>query len=541
MRSAPSRFCLALIVGLCGLLMKANADNRTTQYAVVPSSWITHDTSEDGKTAYVFPSLYGSYQAKDLEFTLPNFFRANNRFRTPDTPFRWSSWSGEDVVLTVSRIGAQSDVGISAKASSISAIRRLGWEQFQHLQKAFRHWLCRRSVSWFFDDCESKFTNLQGNLTKIWREHFLADAQFIQFADAYLNTAKPREILYDGSSGVFIHDATRMFATRVVPGQTLVVTWGNGNFYPPRAGLQGYSRITSGGQTELRVVADEGMRLYPAYACEMAAGPQNQETNANDGLLPFPPRWVSLFSREFLPVYNIFDLHNTTLLHNSPLDPPACPDGINRTPPAAPRYFFLLTPANYLKADAGTATADIARFENEARFVFLPNPSNADDRDDINMLARQFLLIGCDSPDLSTLNREWSHILEAAFAALPNASLGGPISDQACGGYVNGLFAGKSFVESRNHFSINGHPVEPEANPETLGEVLAKPPLAAHLNRVHPPDAHPLVEVVRLPDREPASGTMRIRFYTTMKQVLDQAYVLEGDEIHADSISEDLR
>jgi hypothetical protein len=543
MRSRMRRFCKSFRATSCCLFMLVAISARATQYDVVPPGWITQDSADDGSTAYVFPSLYGSSSAPDLHFTLAQFFLPSNRFPTTPAMFRWSSHSGQHIELSVARGGTQDDVTIAAQSSSTTAIRRLDWEQFHHLQTAFRRWLCRRSVPWIFSECDARFTNLARDLSAIWRDNILASATFRHFSDSYLNITKPRELMYSGSGNVFEKDETRMFATRVVSGQALVVTWGGSSFHPARPGLQGYSRYVSGGVTETRVTADRGLRLFPAGSCELAADSQKDGADPREGPLPIPPTWAPLLSgptMEFLPIYNLFDLHNTSLLHDRPLDPPACPDGIAVVPPKSPPYLYLLSPAKYRKADVGPGTEGVARFENEARMAFTPNPGNADDRDDINMLARQFLLVGCDSTDPRILEQEWNHILEVAFRSLPNPVPDFPTSNPRCGGYVNGLFVGRSFVEVRNHFSIAGYPVALDApNLATFAQVFVEH-LSAHLDRNRPPGAPPLAEVTRSTAPEPGAQEMQLRFYTTMKRVLDQAYVLEGDDIHAESISEDL-
>jgi hypothetical protein len=143
---------------------------------------------------------------------------------------------------------------------------------------------------------------------------------------------------------------------------------------------------------------------------------------------------------------------------------------------------------------------------------------------------------------LANLNAEWDHLLEKAFAAYDPAS-GSPVSARACGPYASGVFADKSFVELRHHFSINGYPTNTGAlNLQTIGQAIA-PFFAATLDRIAPQGARPLAVIVRSADigYGLSPGVMRIRFYTTMGQVLDQANIFEGDEIHVGPISEDLR
>jgi len=51
-----------------------------------------------------------------------------------------------------------------------------------------------------------------------------------------------------------------------------------------------YSRITVGGQTELQVDDDNGMRLFPAGSCKMA-GRAKKMRLVQKRLLPFPKEW----------------------------------------------------------------------------------------------------------------------------------------------------------------------------------------------------------------------------------------------------------
>lgn len=181
--------------------------------------------------------------------------------------------------------------------------------------------------------------------------------------------------------------------------------------------------------------------------------------------------------------------------------------------------------------------AAIAQFENEARpgFHGAISPS-----DQVNLLARQFVIMGCDST--TEVNQEWSRFLEAAYAALAGSSE--PATTTNCSGYVHGVFSGKSFVEIRNHFSVNGHPFEEGALPsESIGNAVDAT-MGAHRNLEGRPGLGPVVELRRtLPavKRSLRTRSIQIRFHTTMTGVLDHAGLLEGDEIYGGSISEILR
>ena len=170
---------LLVIAAVTSHPLQAQNASPETQHDVVPPSWITYDghsgvgsESDDSWAAYIFPSLHGSGSADAITFSLLNFFLPSNRFRGPTRSFHWSvnSGKGEDIELVVSRRGKEAVVNISINALSMTKIRELDWVQFQHLQRAFQHWLCKHSGSWLFGDCQSRFTNLQDDLLKIWRK-----------------------------------------------------------------------------------------------------------------------------------------------------------------------------------------------------------------------------------------------------------------------------------------------------------------------------------------------------------------------------------
>jgi len=559
-------FWLILIGNISPQCLHAQDVVQPPRYDVVPPSWIAHSAQpdQDRSAAYVFPSVVGSFSVPRVDFSLPDFFRTENRFHA-GKPFSWKADRAGSVTITVTRSRREARVDIGVSEDSMAVIRRFDWEHFQELQEKFRGWLCRHSRSWLFGDCESQFQHLDQDLTTIWKDHVLADATFKSFAKTYLNTAVPQPIAYAGNWKTLGEKTSPMFATRIVPGQTLAISWGNDNLYPAADGIRAsYSRITVGGQTELQVVDDNGMRLFPAGSCKMAGQSQKDEASPKDGLLPFPKEWAAVLTQTFIPIYNLFDLHNSRLLAVGKVKEPegkeasgdkkaseadalpACFDN-TRT---APRYLFLLVPRTYLKPDSPTpASAAITRFENEAR---LRPPVAA--RDEISMLERQFFIVGCGVSDQETpddawknLADEWNHLLEQTFAVtptLPHDPPDPPVTSSPCGSFISGLFAGKSFVELRHHFSINGRPLQSGAlNLETVGQALSGS-FAAHLNRIRAPEAAPLLEILRsFAGRSNGSlaPVVRIRFYTSMSQVLDQAHVFEGDEIYVGSISEDLR
>lgn len=532
----------AIFIATCSPSTTSRGRHGQAHFDVVPVSWLDGDgkiIAEERVLAYVFPSLYAEDSAGPLHFSLVALFAPKNHFRGKKE-FHWSVRSETPITITFQRKGQDADVEIEDK--SATEIRRLDWEQFQSLQSSFRSWLCDKSTGWNpFRDCRPLFNDLHSALLQMWTQHILREATFNSFSSRYLNTTTPDLISYHGHNQAIIKAGTYMAVTRVVGGESLAITWGATNFYPAKPPQLGYSRITSGATTDVRVIRNNGLRLFPVGTCEMAGDSEKPDNGTFEGLLPFPPQWASLFATEFLPIYSLFDLHNSALLHvaKAPPSPAGCPDNARKAPP----YLFLLAPMQYRKADVGLEK-DVARFESEARPEYVKSPTPAQSREDVNMLARQFILVGCDSLDLNTVNTEWDHLLEVAFKNLPNTPQEPATVPAPCGGYVNGVFAAKSFVELRHHYSINGQLLETGAlNLQSLRDVIGGP-FAAHLDRTSARDKGPLLEVMRSLDGGKTgqpTGVLRLRFYTTMSSVLDQAYIFEGDEIHVSRISEDLR
>jgi hypothetical protein len=528
----------------------AGQEATVRRFEVVPPVWITadgdpthageHDGAGQQPRAFIFPSVPPSDLPPEPSIILTNFFGPRNRFRDRP-PFEWSvsPHSADPIKLTVTRNGA--DATVNLDGGSMIRIRNLTWEQFGQLQAAFRSWLCKHSGCSLFADCESKFTaDFDHKLRTLWKDNVLKNATFDRFAAAYLNPTAPLRIHYSGSVSAIDKDQTSMFLTQIQPNQRLLITWGNDNLYPVHAGIpNSYSRVTSGGRTEVRVVSDHGMRLFPTGSCVIQSVPENANAEAPKGvLLPYPKEWAGLLGSEFLPLYNLFDLHNYALLTlGSPPYPNQlsdCAHGVS----AAPQFVFLLSPTSYIKADWGPEKNYVAQFETETR----PGPG-ALPEDDIKMLARHFVIMGCATSSTKDVNDEWTQFLEIAFSNL----LGPPSPTPAprpCGGFVDGVFAGKSFVEIRNDVSVNGQPIAGGAPVfETVRQLLAAS-LPAHLDAEGSPGSDPLAEIILTSDPDTNklhARTLRIRFHTTMSAVLDQVQVVEGDEIYAGSISEALR
>jgi hypothetical protein len=536
-------------MNLAGLsfLFAAIASGQTLTLEVVPPTWITPDGVPEHRgeadapgppRAFVFPSL-GPHEQVGTAAVIPplvNFFGPRNRFRS-DT-FRWQSGDGGgQIELAVERNNDDPDATISIKASSESSIRRLNWADFNLLQAAFVDWLFDHTNCGLLKNCESRYTSeFRHHLRTLWKSA-LAGATFGEFAVGHLNLSRPTEIAYSGDVQTLrqISANTRMFLKPLVAGQQIVVTWGNDNFYPSADLSKAYSRITSGGSSEFRVVSAGGMRVFPRGSCSMEPVFQQSATPAKDVLTPIPPQWSELVNTEFVPVYNRFDLSSRVLLSQAG----AAADCTGAQ--SAPQYLFLLTPGAYLKADPGGAVANTAQFENEARD--LPAAVNIP-RQNVQMLARQFFLFGCDSPDPKVVQDEWNHLIEIGFNKLRQSTTPPP-AKRTCGNYVNALFAGRSFVEVRNSYSINGRLVESGARDlETLGQAFAEG-FAARLNREGAIGSPPLVEVVRYPNQPTRDRTqataIRLRFHTTVSEILDQVYIDEGDEIRARFLPEDLR
>lgn len=501
------------------------------EFAVVPPTWITPDGESgasypaDGKgvTAYVFPSLPFSGSAREpVTADIPDFFRGNTRFRDGD--FVLASPSESDPPIKIHSVQAGTHIVIDIAADSMMQVLRLDWESFQRLQTSYLAWLHRRSFCWSFHCFSDGF---ESKLRDFWKSNVLKDASFSAFARSYLNKSNtPATIQYK--------DSWPMFATRIHPGQQLLITWGNQNFYPefPNHGnaatvSSSYSRVTAGGATQVEIVNDHGIRLYPSQNCKMEGKEESGADPLSSTLLPYPTSFKQILGTWFVPVFNLFDLHSARLLSANETEtdkPPRCPDESSK----APAYLFLLAPSHYVKPD----TIDkMSQFETEGRLG-----SSVDQSEEYLLLTREFVIIACDRADIDDIRDEWGRMLDTAAGNSPGRG--------RCGNYVHGVFAGKTFVELRNHFSIDGRPAEDGVpNLATIGQAIG-PSLGARMNLESPPGTRPLLEVWRIApwDQDtPGARRLHIQFYTTKTNVLDQAIVLEGDDIHVLSISEMLR
>lgn len=522
-------------------------------YEVVPKSWITatgtpvsSPTGGTDSVAYIFPSGPKDATTVDDRSLGPvDFFGPHSHFPETTLAFDWSAPGAPTIRISVTRNKRLGTISVDS-----TLIRKLPWPEFRHLQRHFRDWLCNRSDFWFWERCDSTLPGLDDNLLTFWRDKVLASSAFADFSRQYLNPATFAVYYPDPPPTGFpagLRADTTMFATQIDPYQVLQITWGSQNLYPADTQIQtGYTRSTPNGSTRITAVSDAGMRLFPARDCGAQGTTENSNMGGQPLLPPFPPSWHSMIGRNFLPIYNLFDLHNPLLLTAPIIDgqtlsnPPTCPDGTR----SSPNYLFLLSPGKYVKPDMGDQLKNVdAQFETESRSGLNESPNET-----VKLLGRQFVVLGCDSSDPTAILNEWDRLIELAFATPPLTPRGSichilpnPPGTLSTIPYVHGVFAGKSFVELRNHFSVNGEAVE--GVDETVGQVLAVA-FGAHLDMAERSNAIPLIELWRLPHSSQSTlgtNTIRISFDTTSSAVLDQALIREGDELYVRSVSKALR
>jgi len=500
-------------------------------FDVVPPGWITPDgntgdastVGTDGKAlAFVFPSLLLRQKATEVsKVSIPDFLGGDSEFR--GGTFHYTPAEEAQSTIEIATVRSSNAIVIDIDGASMSRILRLPLDGFRSLQAAYTAWLFRQCC--YLDDC---FSPSAGEaLRGFWKNEVLREASFRQFAARNLNPSGPVTVTARG---------TTMYATQISPRQQLSVTWGNQNFYPDTSDTGAaeaelawsYSRTTSGGNTRLQFLVDaERMRLYPALNCSSVDIKREKPDPTPNATLPYPAEpFRKLFPNWFMPIYNLFDLHNPYLLTASERtddDPATCGDRARQ----APRHLFLLTPAYYVKPDNWKG---IGQFETEGGIG-----SNVGKEEQFLLLTRQFVILACDKADLDTVTDEWHRMLDAAA--------GDDRGHGACGQYLHGVFSAKTFVELRNRFSLDGRSVEDGVLPFTgIGHAVG-PSLGARLNAEVEPNSKPLLELLRaLPTAaSPNPHRVLLRFYTTMSDVLDQAAVLEGDDIHANSVREILR
>jgi|SRR5271166_2456055 len=247
--------------------------------------------------------------------------------------------------------------------------------------------------------------------------------------------------------------------------------------------------------------------------CRMEGEPGADAADQDKTLTPYPARMQLMFGNWFIPIYNLFDLHNPVLLTAGKITKGqiACPD---RSRPA-PNYLFLLAPSDYVKPD----TVDqISPFETEGR------RGAGEDKQDSYLLLTQFVILACNTSDIAAVKDEWERMMDTAA--------GTPRKHGACGNFIHGVFSGKSFVELRNRFSIDGRIMEDGVlNLTTIGQASGDS-LGARMNVESAPGARPLIELWRVPVRNQDNRTAQrllIRFFTTNSDVLDYGSQVNQD------------
>jgi hypothetical protein len=495
-------------------------------FDVVPPGWITPDgntrnastVGTNGEAlAFVFPSLLLDQETtQTAKVSIPDFLGGDSGFKGGS--FHYAPAAEAQSAIEIATVRSSRAIVIDIEPPSMSRILQLPLDRFRRLQAAYAAWLFRQCS--YLAHC---FSPTAGEaLRGFWKNEVLREASFKQFADRNLNPPAPMMLrAFDAE----------VFATRIAPRQQLSITWGNNNFYPDNGKKGGtatlnlsYSRTTSGGNTRVQILDDAGrMRLFPALRCGIADIRRKEPKAPDDAMIPYSDQLRALFPKWVMPVYNLFDLNNPYLLtapeRTSPI-PTDCRGGARQAPP----NLFLLAPSTYVKPDNWTG---IGQFETEGGLG-----SNVDPKDEYLVLTRQFVILACDSSVPSEVEKEWRRLL--------NAARGNDESRGACGMYLHGVFGAKTFVELRNRFSYDGRPVEDGVAHFTgIGQAVG-PSLGSRLNFEAAPGSKPLLDLLRV---QPARNRRRVllRFYTTMAEVLDQAAVLEGDDIHAISVREILR
>ena len=497
-------------------------------FDVVPPGWITSDGSalggytlgNDNKAlAFIFPSLQLGQKAHGpLHVDIPDFVGHNGVLR--GGTFAFAAALATESAIEITMTSSDSAIAIDVDAASMSQILRLDLDRFRRLQAAYVEWLAVRNeclIGCFAPGAAEA-------LRDFWKNQVLRDASFQRFAARYLNP--PAAVTLTARD-------TRMFATRIMPGQQLSIVWGNQNFYPETSDIGGsdatlrtsYSRTTSGGETRLQVLNDAGTRLYPERSCASADIKRERPDPAPHATLPYPPEFRKLFPKWFMPIYNLFDLHNPYLLTapgRTGDESATCRDLARR----APRHLFLLTPAYYVKPDNWKG---MGQFETEGSIG-----SGVDPAEQYLLLTRQFVILACDRADQSAVADEWLRMLDAAA--------GNDRGHGACGPYLHGVFSAKTFAELRNRFSLDGRAVEDGVVHLTgIGQAVG-PSLGSRLNAEAVPGSKPLLRLLRaVPVESSHPRRVLLRFYTTMSDVLDQAALLEEDDINAISLPEILR
>jgi hypothetical protein len=513
-------------------------------YEVIPSTWITASghgvSSATQPSAYVFPSLNPDGSARDPDiYKEPDFFADGNHFRDKED-FSWQSEGGVVIKFGVARSSTPNRKGVSITVApgSETAVRRLTWRQFDHLQISFHHWLCGKSVFWFWESCESRFPpppqSGPDNLSKFWQRTVLGSADFKAFDPSSITstTCYHCEVSYKLDLTPAPNDVN-MYATLLSPGDALNIAWGLTVLYPQksRGVSSGYSRSSVGGSTEINIAANsKGLNLFPkeSWNSTPESEPDDQQTvtasTSGNNLVPFPTAFASMMvPAQFIPINNSLDLRDGRLLR-------ASSGGL-------PPYLFVLSPKTYTKADAalypnGKADpAGIAQFYSDAREVD-GNLVDAPPNEAVLQFSRRFILVGCDTPEAACVTGQLK-ALQCQALALLNTPCSPTIRPPV---YAMGIFANQTFLEVRHHVSINGRPLPATVLDQQTWDSVVAGWATSLLDQNGNPGSEPLLRVRRtIRSNTGVDRRMTILFYTTSSQALGATQVFEGDEFYAKS------
>lgn len=533
---------------------------------VVPASWMTFDGShlsshfaegagrsmqrdppsakvaeidQDGHPlwsgAYTFPSLpiNGSAvtcpqpprgDSDPCTRSIDGFFRADKTLS--HETFRFRPKRNDDSDISIDLQGDGTKATLTVGDASYQLIRSLSWHEFHHLQTDFKDWVCGRWWYLLFESCDHRVgLGFNEGVRDFFLNNLLKDAVFKTYADQELWSEKATPIKGTGNQS-----NKEMLAIKLIPNQILRVRWGASNLYPMSGASDFggvYSRIGPAGSLDIQPHLDYRsgrMRLFPERTVEFTT---DVETGLKDNNpRPYPNPLKAVVGKDFLPIYNDFDLHNGCLLRAIP-ENGNC-DSHERQYPI---NIYLLSPTSYRKPDSQKG---FANFENESRV----QTDSGNGEDDLSVLTKQFILMGCDN---NNIEQEWNYLLDDVgyYITQTRQNL-----SRGCGGnFVHGVFSGKSFVEVRNHFSLDGHLVEGgSALLQTVGEVISAQ-FPSRVGRERPVGSdEPMVYLVRgIFGKRPPPFSVEIRFFTTSAVALDAITVSEGDQIYVSSVPKGVR
>ncbi len=529
---------------------------------VVPESAITaygQENVADSLTEPGGPAVDNDFPAADVFPSLPieasssdkvdpkkvdGFFLPGRPLGVHDFGWRAASQQPSEIHIHVEQAGTSALLSVTPP--DLKLMRQLNWIGFQQMQAAFSGFIAASNGCWFVRRCEAELGPEFGkNLRDFWRQDVLRHASLHEFvADQLPQDIETIQYEKHGPDPVYpiIVNQTRMVVTAIEPQELLAITWGVDSVYLPNEEGQiryGYSRSVSGGRTTIKVTRDAAGRasLFPRHTCGadswLQAASSSEPTQA---MLPYPAAWGTLLKNTFVPVYNLFDLHNPALLkdkaHSGKGD--HCWDAHQYA-----QRLFLLAPMEYIKADKADKDGtdrSIRQFENESRSVYGPKDPLAQNPEE--QLARQFVIVGCDAKaSVHDVQLEWNKLLENAHRQSPLENLDGS-ADLLCAGYVHAVFGAKAYVELLETLSINGQAVESGVpRGETLGGVIAAYRSTHHEEQTSDPSMA-AVELVRSSASIPGSGRIVLRFHTRDPAVLDEIVVRQGDAIRAVSLPE---